>query len=265
MAFGGQSATAVPAPQRPNLARFCNRMWSVGRALRGYPTTALRALVLLALLASSSPASAQATAASPSPAPSPAAAASSEGWSRRLARSHYERAVTLDQRGDIAQALREYSESIAIDSTLGDAYLGLGALRERMGDAREAELVYSAALRLGDARARTLLQRSHLHRAAGHRAQALADLEASVELDASREALAELAHHYVEAQAWSAALATFRRIASLAQAAGDNPALETARLEVRALRVLAAETDPSTQRPKRHDWVGRALVNIARR
>ena len=36
------------------------------------------------------------------------------------------------------------------------------------------------------------------------------------------------------------------------------------RLEVRALRVLAAEADPTTEPAKKHDWVGRSLVSIAR-
>ncbi len=192
-------------------------------------------------------------------------AASSEGWARRLAQSHFERALELEQRGDIAQALREYTECIAIDSTLGDAYLRLGALRERMGDAREAELVYSEAVRLGDSRSRALLQRSHLQRAAGRSAQALSDLEAAVALDANREALSELAQQYVEAHAWSAALATVRRLASSAQNSGDQAELEAARLELRALRVLAAETDPSRALPSKHDWVGRALAHIAQR
>ncbi|HEY3256420.1 MAG TPA: hypothetical protein VGJ91_20815 [Polyangiaceae bacterium] len=197
--------------------------------------------------------------------PSVARPASRESWSRRLASSHYERATELERRGDIAQALREYSETIAIDSTLGDAYLRLGALRERMGDAREAELIYSEAIRLGDARAQALVQRSHLHRAAGHTQKAVSDLEAAVELEPNREALQELAQHYVEAHAWAAALASFRRIASSAQANGDSAAAETAQLEVRALRVLAAEADPSTQPVKKHDWVGRSLAHIARR
>lgn len=188
-----------------------------------------------------------------------------QSWSRRLAESHYQRGLTLEQRGDIAQALREYSETIAIDSTLGDAYLRLGALRERMGDAREAELIYSEAVRLGDSRAQALVQRSHLHRAAGRSKQAVSDLEAAVELEPQREALQELAQHYVEAHAWAAALATFRRIASSAQQNGESAAADSARLEVRALRVLAAETDPSTQAVKKHDWVGRALTRIARR
>ena len=40
---------------------------------------------------------------------------------------------------------------------------------------------------------------------------------------------------------------------------------EAARLEVRALRVLAAEGDPSGKPVSRHDWVGRALAHIAKR
>jgi tetratricopeptide (TPR) repeat protein len=221
--------------------------------------------LLLLTLAAARPAHGQpAQIAAPPPVPA-AATANAEGWSRRLARSHFERALEHERRGDIAQALREYTETIAIDSTLGEAYSRLGALRERLGDPREAELVYSEGVRLGDSRARALLDRSHLHRAAGQRALALRDLEASVELDPNGPALQELAQHYVEAQAWSAALATCRRIANAALQSGDSAALETARLEVRALRVLAAETDPSTQHAKKHDWVGRALISIARR
>jgi len=248
----------VPRRQLRISAGIPARAWAPGRTLRGCLHTARRArptllAVLFVLLgALTRPAGAQVS-------------ASGQSWSRRLAESHYQRALELERRGDIAQALREYSETIAIDSTLGAAYLHLGALRERMGDTREAELIYSEAIRLGDARARALVQRSHLHRAAGQSERAIADLEAAVELEPEREALAELAQHYVEAHAWAAALSTFRRLASSAQASGDSSAEASARLEVRALRVLAAETDPSTAPVKRHDWVGRALARIARR
>jgi tetratricopeptide (TPR) repeat protein len=231
-------------------------MWPPGRALRGLSHTARHALAALGLLL---------TLVLAGPAHAQAPAQSNQGWTRRLAESRYQRAAALERRGDIAQALREYSETIAIDSTLGEAYLRLGALRERMGDAREAELIYSEAIRLGDARAQALVQRSHLHRAAGRSQQAVGDLEAAVELEPNREALQELARHYVEAHAWAAALATFRRIASSAHANLEHAAAESARLEVRALRVLAAEADPSTGPVKRHDWVGRALSRIARR
>jgi len=188
-----------------------------------------------------------------------------ESWSRQLARAHLERARELERRGDIAQALSEYTASLAGDSTLGEAYLGLGALRERMGDAREAELVYSEGVRLGDRPVRSLVQRSRLYRALGHSQEALRDLEAAVSLEPNREALEELAHRYVEVHAFSAALFTFRRILVSAQDSGDNAGLETARLEVRALRMLAAETDPTTEPAAKHDWVGRSLVSIATR
>jgi tetratricopeptide (TPR) repeat protein len=192
-----------------------------------------------------------------------AGSASAEGWSRRLARSHLERGLTLEQQDDLAGALREYSQCVAIDSTLGAAYLRLGDLRERMGDAREAELVYSEAVRLGDSRAEALLQRSRLHRAAGRPTQALSDLEASVELDPNREALSELARDYVELHAFSAALFTVRRIVALARREGDRDALQAGQLELRALSVLAAETDPTNAHGPKHDWVGRSLSSIA--
>ena len=255
MRFAAQSATGVPRLQSQIWAEFARRVWPPGRTLRGRAPTArlaLATLALLSLLSASRPARAQ-------------VAAASESWARRLALSHYQRATELERRGDIAQALREFSETIAIDSTLGDAYLHLGLLRERMGDSREAELIYSEAIRLGDSRAHALIQRSHLYRAAGRSRDSVADLEAAVELEPNREALQELAQHYVEAHAWPAALAAFRRIASHAQESGDSALAESARLEVRALRVLAAETDSSTAPVKRHDWVGRALARIARR
>ena len=277
--------------------------WATGRAARGFLTTAACALGALATTGTAraeatarfadlpAPGAASAEASGPEAAAPPATAAAPPGtkpaaptltttaavsdapsaapapvgFTRRLAQSHLERAEALELRGDIAQALHEYTETIGIDSTFGDAYLGLGALRERMGDAREADLVYSAALRLSDARSKALLLRSHLRRASGLSAQALLDLESAVELDDSRALLEELARDYVELHAWSAALAVFRRIAASAAGAGDAPALETARLEVRALRVLAAETDPTQDLPPKHDWVSRALRSIARR
>jgi tetratricopeptide (TPR) repeat protein len=279
MAFAAQSATGVPRPQRWNFPVICKWAWLSGRTLRVFSNTALLALLLLSKANSAlaqaaarfpdAPTAATVSAApAPAPAttPSPATSASATGsWSRNLALNHFERAEQLEQRGDIAQALSEYTASLAVDSTLGVAYLRLGSLRERMGDAREAELVYSQAVRLGDARARALLLRSHLYRATGQGTLALRDLEAAVELETDRAALEELAQHYVEAHAFSAALFTFRRILASAQQSGDSAQLETARVEVRALSVLVAEADPTTEPAKKHDWVGRSLVNIARR
>ncbi len=278
------------------------RTWPRGRALRGFLTTVAVLVPLLGgsrdalaqatarfadapTASTASTASTTGTSVAPSPpaptlapAPMPLApepspppvvdgatpSAPQAGFARRLAVSHLERGKVLEARGDITQALREYSESIAVDSTLGDAYLRLGALRERMGEPREAELVFSAALTLPDARAKAFLERSHLRRKAGSSALALSDLESAVELDDDRTLLVELAQDYVELHAWSAALAVFRRVVASAAESDDTAGLESARLEVRALRVLAAETDPSQERPQKHDWVARALRSIAR-
>src|SRR5207253_10180861 len=43
-------------------------------------------------------------------------------------------------------ALRRYMEALTLDPTCEEAYLGLGSLRTRRGDLREAERVYSVAL-----------------------------------------------------------------------------------------------------------------------
>ncbi len=293
MRFRPESATGVPRRQRANLPVIQRSAWSPGRTLRGWPTTALLAWLLLgqspAALAQptarfsdastdsasrtsgsgrpaapespmSAPTATPPTATPPTATPPPP----SEGWSRRLALTHFERGAREERSGDITQALREYTESLAIDSTLGEAYLRLGALRERMGDPREAELVYTEATRRGDARARAFWQRSRLLRAEGRSDDAIRDLENAVALEADADSLAELAHHYVEAHAFAAALFTFRRILAYAQNTGNHDAIETARLEVRALSVLAAETDLTGARVPKHDWVGRSLVSIAR-
>ncbi|HEY4107158.1 MAG TPA: hypothetical protein VGM44_24835, partial [Polyangiaceae bacterium] len=68
------------------------------------------------------PRAAKARAQSPDPPPSDMPLATSPaGFTRRLALTHLERAEQLEGRGDVAQALREYTECLAIDSTLGEA------------------------------------------------------------------------------------------------------------------------------------------------
>ena len=60
-------------------------------------------------------------------------------------------------------AIRRYTEALTLDPSCEPAYVGLGALRERRGDVREAERVYTMALshlpassdaKIGRARAR---------------------------------------------------------------------------------------------------------------
>src|SRR4051812_20756901 len=69
----------------------------------------------------------------------PPARASSALELVRMARAH-----EVAKEDDLA--LRRYMEAIALDPTCEEAYLGLGALRARRGDLREADTVYSLAL-----------------------------------------------------------------------------------------------------------------------
>ena len=125
--FGVESATGVPRPQRRILAGFVGGAWSRGRKLRGFSTTALCAWLLFGRAngADAEPAArfadvpATVTPAPPvappvvsrpvAPTPPPAAivppvaAPPNEGWSRRLARSHFERGEEEERRGDIPQ------------------------------------------------------------------------------------------------------------------------------------------------------------------
>jgi len=199
-------------------------------------------------------------------APQPEAKPSApEGFVRRLARAHLQRGLELDRRGDIPQALTEYNASLSLDPSFPEAYLALGGLRARMGDLREAELVYSKATAVSEARPSALLARARLRRQSGLREQAQRDLEGAVESNPERAALEELARSYVEGHAWCAALGVYRRIAAATAIDHDNAAHEAAAVEVQALRVLAAETDPTREPVARHDWIGRAFRSIAER
>ena len=284
MGYRTKSATGVPRQQAADSRHFLALLWFRRRDLRGFVTTTCAASALaFSVPAAAVPSarfpdipSASTAASSPAPtprpvvptlsaAPVPRTPSPSEGFVRRLARAHLERGQELDQRGDITQALREYSVSLALDPSFGDAYLALGGLRARMGDVREAELVYGLATTLSDVRPRALLARARLRRETHELEGAQRDLEGAVEGNAEREALEELARSYVEQHAWCAALGVYRRIAATTLTENDAAAHKTALLEVQALRVLAAETDSTREPRPRHDWLGRALAHIAQR
>src|SRR3954470_18338122 len=70
---------------------------------------------------------------------SPTASASSAVELVKIARAH-----EAARQEDLA--VRRYMEALSLDPTCEDAYLGLGSLRTRRGDLREADRVYSVAL-----------------------------------------------------------------------------------------------------------------------
>jgi tetratricopeptide (TPR) repeat protein len=149
-------------------------------------------------------------------------------------------------------ALRRYAEALALDPTLGDAYLGLGALRLRLGEAREAERVYDTAL----SRVRDLVQarlgRARARHALGEHEDADADLESYVATTDDVEPLRELAKWYADEGRVLAELSAWRRLLARAEEAHDAAVRKEARLTVHALELIVAPADAVRQPPGEH-------------
>lgn len=156
----------------------------------------------------------------------------------RIAREH-----EASRHDDLA--VRRYMEALALDPTCEEAYLGLGALRARRGDLREAERVYDVALEhvAGFRAARTA--RAYVRRALGLRAEAASDLLAGAGAEDDPGALRVLAGWYAEDGQIPAQLAVWRRIAARAEATRDAVLLHEARTTIRALVILVGPADPA--------------------
>jgi tetratricopeptide (TPR) repeat protein len=197
-----------------------------------------------------------ASAARPSP-EDPAAPSASAAELVRQAREH-------EARQDDLVALRRYTDALALDPTLGEAYLGLGALRLRHGDPREAVRVYDVALSHLPALTRALVGRAEANWALGFRPEAEADLETYARSAADPGALRELAGWYAQESQAPAELATWRRIHALAEVIGDAALEHEARTMVRALQILVGGADP-VSKPTAPDSVRRGIARIAQR
>jgi tetratricopeptide (TPR) repeat protein len=161
-------------------------------------------------------------------------------------------------------AVRRYMEALTLDPTSGDAWLGLGAIRLRHGDAAEAERVYSAALQHTSALPLALRGRAYARWALGHRAEAEADLDTYATLQGDAAALRELAKWYgIEGRA-PAQLATWRRLLAIAPLVDDAALAREARRMVRALVILVDGADPAAS-PIDPDEARQALAAIAKR
>jgi len=142
-------------------------------------------------------------------------------------------------------AARRYTEALALDPTCDEAYLGLGALRLRLGDAKEAERVFSTALsHVPDLRA-AQVGRARARRAQGALSAADIDLEDVTRTDSDGTILRELATWYAAEGNTLAELSVWRRLRALAERHPGEPAiLSEARLTVRALEILIGSLDP---------------------
>ena len=157
--------------------------------------------------------------------------------------------------GDNDRALHVYNDAVSLDPTCAAAWLGLGALRAKTGDAAEAERVYDAALShlpsLADAIAGRARSRWHL----GRGSEAEDDMRDYVERSAPNDrraalaGLVELASWYAQTNRAPAQLACWRRIAVLAH--GFDDALEArARATAEALVIVVGPADPVTHPPR---------------
>jgi len=196
----------------------------------------------------------------------PAARAEPVSWATAQAAELTRQAREHAGSGDRATANRRYREAIGFDATYGPAYLGLGALQESAGDAREAERAYALGLEhVGDF-AEGHVARGRLRRKLRRLGEAIADFEAAAALRPDDLGiLRELSGAYVSTRALPAALATSRRIAALAEARRDARAAAEAKVTIGALALLLAEVDPVAAGAAGRGAVRRALALAARR
>ena len=175
-----------------------------------------------------------------------------------------DRAVRFEQEGRFADAATAYTDAIRLDAGDGSALVALGKLRFRLGQLRDAEELFTAAIRFRGHASAAYFERGKLRRSLGREAEAVADFESAVNLapdDAAQgEELAEL---YVARRAWLPALAAWRRALAVA---ADPTAEKRAKLQVKALRVIAAELDAtSNDASKKRSFTRRSLARIAAR
>jgi tetratricopeptide (TPR) repeat protein len=175
-----------------------------------------------------------------------------------------DRAVRFEQEGRYADAAAAYTDAIRLDTGDGGSLVALGKLRVRLGQLRDAEELFTAAIRFRGHASEAYFERGKLRRSVGREAQAVADFESAVNLAPDDAAQGEeLAQLYVARRAWLPALAAWRRALAVA---ADPAAEKRAKLQVKALRVIAAELDPtSTDASRKRSFTRRALARIAAR
>lgn len=195
------------------------------------------------------------------PGSAPPAAASTHATAAELTRQGVEHV----KMGDDLVAIRRFAEAIALDPGFGPAYLELAAARERAGDYGEAERTYDIAMARIPQYLAALRARAALYRRLGRPDKELTDLETAARLSEEPDVLSDLAQRYIEARAWPAALAVWRRSRVHAEMMGDEQAARAASIHVRALSILAGELDPVAFGATSRDWVRRAEASVARR
>lgn len=189
-------------------------------------------------------------------------ATQARGWSSAEELVLQARAHEAAHEDDVA--VRRYMEALDIEPTSESAWLGLGALRMKLGDLAECERVYSSALERVPSLHAAIEGRARARWALGRHSEAEADLDAYAVLERKAGALRQLADWYSVDGRTPAQLATWRRLLALALERLDPVLEREARLMVRALVVVVDGADPASS-PLSPDATRRALAAIARR
>jgi len=201
-----------------------------------------------------------ATALAASLAAPPALASSSADELVRQARAH-------EAEHDDDVAVRRYMEALAIEPRNAEAWIGLGALRLRIGEAAEAERVYSSALERVPTLQAALEGRARARWALGRHDDAEADLYAFATTQTTQASIAplrDLADWYGLDGRTPAQLASWRRLLAIALERADSASEREARRMVRALVIVVDGADPASS-PVEPDTTRRAMAAIARR
>jgi tetratricopeptide (TPR) repeat protein len=161
-------------------------------------------------------------------------------------------------------ALRRYTDALAVDRASVDAWLGLGALRMKLGEPAEAERVFDTALAEIPGLHEALRARAHARWVLGSHAAAEDDLASYALAENDAKALRELADWFGSDGRFPAQLATWRQVLDMARDQDDSALERDATRMIRALVVLVGTADPAAS-PFDPDATRRALAHIAAR
>ena len=171
--------------------------------------------------------------------------ARAQGWATAQAIELTRQGHEHEAKGDLDTAHRRYLDAVAFDATYGAAYLALGGIEERLGDAREAERSYSVGIEHVNGFADAFIARARLRARQRRAIEAASDLEQASSMRPDDVAvMRELAGTYVASSACPAALATMRRMAAIAEENHDASAMQEAKIATRALSILVSDVDP---------------------
>lgn len=190
--------------------------------------------------------------------------AQNESWARTQAKQLSAQA-SAQASSQPESAARLYLEALSIDGSYGAAYLGLGLLREKTGDTREAEQVYATAVERIPGFWEAWQARALLRRRLQRRAEARADLSEAIALRRDDLALLEqLASWHAEDGDFPRALTLYRQLRWRAEADGDEATRKRLKLRVKALGLLVAGADALRAHHPQRDAVRQGIEGVVR-